>query len=65
MCYEVLRCYIMGDEVQLRITFKGKMAKEFKAVKAHLGVENNTEVVRHLLKEEFDELPPDAKEGIE
>ena len=52
----------LGDEIQVRVTFKGEMAKKFKAVKEHLALEHNTDVVRVELKKAYDRLPPEAKE---
>lgn len=52
----------LGEEIQVRVIFKGEMAKKFKAVKEHLALKNNTDVVTHELKKAFDRLPPEEKE---
>ena len=40
-------------EVHVNLTFKGKMATKFAALKQHLGVTNNTEVVRIVVSNEY------------
>ena len=46
----------MSNSVNVRVEFKGEMAKRFKKVKEKLGLENNTEVLRALINKEFSQL---------
>lgn len=55
----------LGEEIQVRVIFKGEMARKFKAVKEHLALERNTDVVKLELKKAYDRLPPEAKEKKE
>lgn len=44
------------ETVNVRVEFTEEMAHKFKAVKEHLGVENNTEVLRILLNKEYSRI---------
>jgi len=53
--------YNMYEEgaLTLRVDLKGDSAVEFLALKKHLGLSNNTEVIRHLISDAFKEKLPD------
>lgn len=44
------------EEINVRVEFIGEMAEKFKKVKDHLGVTNNTEVLRILINKEYSEI---------
>jgi hypothetical protein len=50
------------EKIQIRLDLEGELAGKFKAVKRDIGLENNTDVLRHLIVTAFKQLP-DEKEG--
>ena len=46
----------MEEEVQVRVALKGKLAEQFKALKDHIGIKNNSEVLRFIVKREHDKI---------
>jgi CHAD domain-containing protein len=38
-----------NDELRLYVRVKGRVAQQFKAIKEHLGLKNDTEVMRYLI----------------
>jgi hypothetical protein len=46
------------EKVNFSMTFEGEAAKRFEVVKKYYGLENNTEVIRILLYEKYNQLFP-------
>lgn len=46
----------MEEEIQVRLTLKGKLAEQFRALKDYTGLKNNSEVLRFLVKREHDKI---------
>jgi len=46
----------------LYVRLKGEAAKKFKAIKKHMGLENDSEVVRSLITWYYQQLPPERPE---
>ena len=47
---------ILQHQIPIRINFDGVAAEKFEVVKRHLGLKQNTEVVRALLSEKYNEI---------
>jgi hypothetical protein len=43
-------------KIPIRIDFKGKEIKKFEIVKKHIGLKQNTEVIRALISEKYNEI---------
>lgn len=41
----------------MRVELEGEMATKFEAIKREKGIENNTDVIRSLISDEFKRLP--------
>ena len=53
-----------GEErIQIRLDIEGELAKKFNAVKNDIGLENNTDVLRHLIVTAFKQLSAPKKEA--
>ena len=46
----------MSDKIQIRITLEGELKEKFEKIKADLGLENNSEVIRFLINEKYKQL---------
>ncbi|MFQ5978381.1 MAG: hypothetical protein ACE5OZ_09655 [Candidatus Heimdallarchaeota archaeon] len=44
------------QRIQIRVTLQGKIAEEFDMIKEELGVMNDSEVVRHLIRKKIKDL---------
>jgi len=47
---------ILLSKVPIRIDFEGAEAEKFRVVKQHLGLKQNTEVIRVLISEKYNEV---------
>ena len=47
---------ILLRKVPIRIDFKGAEAEKFRTVKKYLGLKQNTEVIRALISEKYNEI---------
>lgn len=47
---------ILLRKVPIRIDFEGAEAEKFRTVKKHLGLKQNTEVIRALISEKYNEI---------
>ena len=47
---------ILQKQIPIRINFDGVTAEKFEVVKRHLGLRQNTEVVRALLSEKYNDI---------
>ncbi|MEM4206958.1 MAG: hypothetical protein QXQ43_06770 [Nitrososphaerota archaeon] len=52
----------MSTKVEVRVEFEGEFADKFLFVKRDLGLKNNTEVVRHLIKEAYEKIKSETQE---
>ena len=44
------------DRMTLKVRLEGEMLHRFKMIKEQLGVENNPDVIRHLIKVDYEQL---------
>lgn len=49
------------EKIQIRLDIEGELAAKFKAVKRDIGLENNTDVLRHLIVTAFKGLPAEKE----
>jgi len=47
---------LLLSKVPIRIDFEGTEAEKFRVVKQHLGLKQNTEVIRVLISEKYNEV---------
>jgi hypothetical protein len=51
------------EKINFSMTFEGEGAKRFLEVKKFYGLENNTEIIRTLVSEKYNQLFPKKKEA--
>jgi hypothetical protein len=47
---------ILQNKIPIRINFEDAEAKKFEVVKRHMGLKQNTEVIRALISEKYNEI---------
>jgi hypothetical protein len=47
----------MTEKITIRVELEGEMANKFEAIKREMGIENNTDVLRSLISDEYKRLP--------
>ena len=49
------------DRITMKLRLEGETLQRFKKIKGQLGVENNPDVIRHLIKIGYDQLVAKTK----
>ena len=52
---------IEKEKIQLRLDLQGDLAEKFKAIKQRKGIVNNTDVVRFIINEAYEDLPTEKE----
>lgn len=50
------------NKLLLRVDLDGDLVRKFQAIKKRMGLKNNTEVIRSLINQRYDELQPQEAE---